>query len=284
MAEIRAFDAPLGEDLRALSVHWWQQGIGHRISEQAGRQTVWVSSESDAERVRDSHRRWSSGQLEMRSPDMLLQMPHRQWRLPMLPVALGGIVLSVVGFLIVMLEPQFPLWIDKFTFFTTLWNGRGMAVVFPISQPWRLLTPAFLHFSLLHIVFNMLWYWDLGSRVERKQGSWRLLWVVVLVGVGSNVAQALYSPGVRFGGMSGVIYGLLGYCWMWGRLRHSRELAIPKPVMVVMVVFLFVCMAGFTELVGLGAVANAAHLAGLLLGLLLGGLTALVPGGSRAAR
>jgi GlpG protein len=285
MAEIKAFDVALGEDLREISLYWWQQGIAHRISEQAGRQTIWVGSASDIARVQESYRRWRRQGLEVRPPDLLLQMPSSTRRqLPRLPVTLVGILLSIIGFLLVFFEPKFPLWIDRFTFTTLWWNGQQMVPIFPFSQPWRVLTPIFLHFSLLHIVFNMLWYWDLAGRVERQQGSWRLLWVAVVIGVLSNIAQALHSPGVRFGGMSGVIYGLLGYCWLWGRLRHSRELAIPKPVMVVMVAFMVICMAGFTELVGLGATANAAHLVGLLVGLALGGLTALFSSGSRIDR
>ncbi len=283
MAEIRALDAPLGEDLRELSLYCWQQGIAHRISEQAGQQTLWVGSEQDAERVRDSHRRWRNRELEIRPPDLVLQLPRQQLRLSRLPVALCGIVLSVFGYLMVEFPRQLP-WLDLFTFFSPWWNGRELVALFRPAQVWRLLTPVFLHFSLLHIVFNMLWYWDLGGRVERQQGSWRLLWVAVVIGVGSNLAQAIHTPGGTFGGMSGVIYGLLGYCWLWGRLRHSRELAIPKPVMVMMIAWLLICMVGFTELTGLGAVANAAHLAGLLLGLLLGGLTAWLSPGERSRR
>ncbi len=285
MAEIKAFDVALGEDLREISLYWWQQGIAHRISEQAGRQTIWVNSEQDAERAQESYHRWQQQMLEVRPPDVWLQVAKTTRRLPLLPVTLGGILLSIIGFLLVAFERQFPLWIDHFTFTTLWWDGQQMVPVFPLSQPWRLLTPVFLHFSPLHIVFNMLWYWELGGRVERQQGAWRLLWVAAVIGVFSNVAQGwLYAPGVRFGGMSGVIYGLLGYCWLWGKLRHSRELAIPKPVMVVMIAFMLLCMVGFTELLGLGATANAAHLGGLLVGLVLGGLTALLSPGTRPHR
>lgn len=46
---------------------------------------------------------------------------------------------------------------------------------FDFSQSWRFITPAFLHFSALHIVFNLLWWWQLAGIVEKQQGKQRLL-------------------------------------------------------------------------------------------------------------
>ncbi|EEF23829.1 Protein glpG, putative [Ricinus communis] len=134
----------------------------------------------------------------------------------------------------------------------------------------------------------MLWLWDLGARVERVQGTWRLLGLVVLIGAGSNIAQAWSMENISaqvgiFGGMSGVIYGLLGYSWAWGSLRRDPALHVPTPVVVVMVAWLLLCMVGFSGLLGAGGVANAAHLGGLVLGLVLGvGAALLARSGSPA--
>jgi GlpG protein len=143
------------------------------------------------------------------------------------------------------------------------------------QQYWRLLTPIFLHFSLLHIVFNMLWVWDLGRRVELVQGRVRLLLVVVVIGVVSNIVQARAQTAL-FGGMSGVDYGLLGYCWIWGWLRRDPVLQVPMPVMIAMLAVLLLSMTGIMSLLGAGAIANAAHLGGLAAGLVLGLATVLV--------
>jgi GlpG protein len=152
---------------------------------------------------------------------------------------------------------------------------------FARDQYWRLFTPALLHFGLLHLVFNMLWFWELGRRIEKHQGMGHFLGLVTFTGMGGNIAQYLYSQDVMFGGMSGVIYGLLGYCWIWTRITGDQTLAVPKSVLVFMIGLLFVLMSGVTEfLPGFGAVANAAHFFGLVFGLVMGGASALIVGKS----
>lgn len=135
---------------------------------------------------------------------------------------------------------------------------------------WRLITPIFVHFGLVHFIFNALWLAILGTRVERLSGSIHLLLLIFITGLISNMGQFVWSGSVGFGGMSGVIYGLLGYIWIRNLLSPDPLLLIPKEVIGFMLFWLFFCMTGIpTFLLGIG-IANAAHFLGLLMGMLLG--------------
>ena len=129
------------------------------------------------------------------------------------------------------------------------------------GQVWRLFTPMFMHFNIVHLAFNMLWLWSLGVIVERIQGSWMMLFVVLITAGLSNVAE-FYAAGPLFGGMSGVVYGLLGYIWMQGKFNPWFMRKIRKEIVVMMLVWFVVCWTGLA-----GNIANIAHTAGLLVGM-----------------
>ncbi len=136
------------------------------------------------------------------------------------------------------------------------------------GQIWRLVTPIFIHFHIFHIVFNMLWLWDLGGTVERIQGSRILLMLVLISGILSNVGQHLFT-GPLFGGMSGVVYALLGYVWMQGLFNPRFYASLNKAIVVMMLVWFVICWIGI-----IGNVANIAHTVGLVVGVVWGYLYA----------
>ncbi|MDX7900997.1 rhomboid family intramembrane serine protease GlpG [Aeromonas media] len=134
-------------------------------------------------------------------------------------------------------------------------------------QAWRYVTPAFIHFSVLHLVFNLLWWWYLGGQIEQRLGSGKLF-ILLLVGAAlPNIAEFFVS-GPRFGGLSGVVYALLGYSWMRARLQPACGLTMPPALMGFMLIWL---MLGFFDMLGTPT-ANMAHLVGLLVGLAQGWL------------
>jgi len=138
------------------------------------------------------------------------------------------------------------------------------------GEAWRLITPIFIHFGPLHIIFNMLWLRDLGSMVEGRQSSWHLLFLVVVIGVLSNLAQFYYTYRANFGGMSGVVYGLIGYVWIRGKLDPGSGLFLHRYTLISALVWFFACLANVIP-----HVANAVHAAGLVIGIAWGYLSSL---------
>ena len=77
------------------------------------------------------------------------------------------------------------------------------------GQIWRLITPMFLHGSILHIGFNMYALVIIGSGLERRFGHWRFLLLYGLGSFAGNVMSFLISPSPSLGA-STAIFGLLG--------------------------------------------------------------------------
>ena len=134
-------------------------------------------------------------------------------------------------------------------------------------QAWRYVTPAFIHFSVLHLVFNLLWWWYLGGQIEQRLGSGKLFILLIVGAALPNIAE-FFASGPRFGGLSGVVYALLGYSWLRTRLQPDCGLAMPPALMGFMLVWL---VLGFFDMLGTPT-ANMAHLVGLLVGLAQGWL------------
>ncbi len=69
-----------------------------------------------------------------------------------------------------------------------------------------------------------------------------------------------------------MLYGLLGYCWLYQLIAPNVHFALPKGVVIMMLVWLALCMSGLVSMLGFGAIANAAHVSGLLVGCLFGSI------------
>ena len=142
----------------------------------------------------------------------------------------------------------------------------GFLVEVQHGQIWRLLTPALIHFGPLHILFNMMWLFDLGRAIELRQGSVRLGILVGVTAILPNLAQYFWS-GPGFGGMSGVVYGLLTYLWAQSQFNPRSGFMLNQTVVWMMLVWFVLCWVGIIP-----NVANMAHTAGLVAGGILGWL------------
>ncbi|MDT8399671.1 MAG: rhomboid family intramembrane serine protease [Pseudomonadales bacterium] len=280
------------QDISAFSRLLWQQKISHRVDRHSDRQILIVPRENDVQRVMLLYRRWLAGEISPAVDDsaefasyfngreLLGRWLHAFGRAPLtLSLIVVCVVLAVLtrfgadrAVLQYFLYPDFSLG------GSTIYLSRVLAD-FTAIQFLRMISPMLLHFSLLHIVFNMLWLWELGRRIEALQASWSMLVLVLVLALISNTVQYLVGGGNNFGGMSGVVYGLFAYCWMWQLFDPAKGLGLPGGLIFFMLLSLLIITA-----LGLQNIANAAHIGGLLSGVVYGATVATISRVRRALR
>jgi rhomboid protease GluP len=142
------------------------------------------------------------------------------------------------------------------------------------GQYWRLLTCVFVHGSLLHIAFNMWCLWDLGALAESLYGHWTFAVVYLLAGVGGSLGSVIWNPNVLGVGASGAIFGIAGALIA---SFYLGEFSLPRAA-VMGTLRSVVTFVGYNLVFGavMSRVDNAAHVGGLVTGLILGALIARV--------
>ena len=144
------------------------------------------------------------------------------------------------------------------------------------NEWWRLIAPTFVHFSMTHLVFNCLWIYILGQRIEKLDGLSVFLFIFILTGILSNAGQFFWTQQYLFGGLSGSVYGLLGYCFIIeldGRHGRHGRYGLPEASYLFMFIWLLVGFTGVLNFFGFGNVANTAHLVGMIAGFIIGLIT-----------
>lgn len=264
---------PLDCDLSRLSRFLRERGLEHRIVEEQGEQLVLVRDPAAVAPLSALIDDYLKGVVDLpaEAPVLAEQQQQQQGLSPrQTPVTLVIIGLSVLGCLAVETEAG-RVWLPWLTF-----QGFDGYAFQPLSKGifageiWRLVTPAFLHFGFFHLLFNGLWLWDLGRRLELGLGPLRYAAFILITAVVSNLAQFLWSGTALFGGMSGVVYALVGFIWMRQRVAPHPLYAVPKALIGFMLFWLVLCMTGAVDYFIAGSVANAAHLGGLVAGMLWG--------------
>ncbi|UTW07405.1 rhomboid family intramembrane serine protease [Pseudomonas benzenivorans] len=274
MSPVVALRLPVQIDLSAFLALLLRLQVPHRVTEEAGEQLLWVPGEPLAEQVRDLYARYPQGDPAAQQSDASPPVAGFVQSLKDSPLTTAMLGLTLLVAALTLLGENFALihWLSFVDF-----RIQGDYIYFSYlretlqrGQWWRLLTPMLIHFGLLHLAMNALWYWVLGRRIEARQGPWMLLGLTLVFGLSANFAQYLYAGPSLFGGLSGVLYGLLGHCALFQRLAPSAEYRLPPGLLALMLGWLLLCMTGIFELLQLAAIANAAHVGGLLAGCLTG--------------
>jgi membrane associated rhomboid family serine protease len=130
---------------------------------------------------------------------------------------------------------------------------------------YRMLTAMFLHFGVIHLLFNMVVLWMLGRVLERDLGPARFLSAYLLSGLAGSVAVYLFSFGTATAGASGAVYGLFGLMIMVNRKlrRDNQGIYVLLGINLVLTVVWNFSLAG--------------HVGGLIGGLVCGAILTFTP-------
>lgn len=284
----------LSLNLQPLLTYLKQRKVGCHVTEEKGQQCLWISAQELVPQVQQLVEGWKRHgfrdsfwrEVGVEHDVQETAHAHEPWQdqsswgvlfqavslLQRYPVTLLVIVLGFLGALLVSFDKTL-VHVSWLTMQPIQLNGDRLLLASMMQglewgQWWRPLTPIFLHFGVMHIIFNALWVWELGRRLETIAGHFGLLAFIVVTGVASNLAQYWWGGPSLFGGLSGVVYALVGFLMVWQRFRPLAK-PVPEGIFIFMLVWQVLCMSGAVDFFISGSVANGAHLGGLLVGIAL---------------
>jgi GlpG protein len=267
------------ENLSELIKYLRKQGMAIHVTEEKGQQIVWVAQPQDVDSIKEILRRWQLGEISLSQSEVKADRQTQTWlnksgsivkQFPITFILLG---LSILGALSTQFQNfLFIYYWFSFVDFLKPWQHQSIVDTIFQLQFWRLFTPMFLHFGIVHIVFNGLMLWVFGGRIETVVGKVHFVLMVLSLSVASNISQFVWEQNPQFGGMSGVNYGLLGYLWIRQLFAPHILLAMPKGMVTFFLAWLVLGVFGVIDYFIQGRIANGAHIGGLLAGALWGAI------------
>ncbi|BAP46251.1 rhomboid family intramembrane serine protease [Pseudomonas sp. 21LCFQ02] len=279
MSPVAVLRLPLSTDLSGFVSLLRRLNVPHRVAEEAGEQVLWVPGNPQlVDEVRELYERFPEGNDAYQPPPdsqgAALARPGLAQQARQVPFTVLVLLATLVVAGLTMLGEN----LDAVRWLTFLdFRVQGEYAMFvPLAdslaagQWWRIVSPMLIHFGVLHLAMNSLWYWELGRRIELRQGGWQLLLLTLVFAAFSNAVQYYFGGPTLFGGLSGVLYGLLGHCWLFQWLAPNPIYRLPRGVLVMMLVWLLLCLSGLVSVLGFGEIANGAHVGGLIIGCVTG--------------
>jgi len=153
------------------------------------------------------------------------------------------------------------------------WGGNFRPAVLN-GEIWRLVASMFVHGGLMHLAGNLFMLFLVGMMLEAKLGHIRFFIYYFICGIAGSIASVAWHPATVSVGASGAIMGALGVLIGITVLEKGKK-TNQKSGLIKMALFI----AGYNLLMGwvLGGVDNAAHLGGLICGLVFGALFGIFP-------
>lgn len=283
-----AMQLPSDLDLRGFSESLIARGIEHRITIQGVEQVIWVGSDIEQAELVSFFQQWQG---QNRSPGAtpnhtagLAMLWHRlRVNAARFPLTISLVLINLIAFPLGlaasngeysemfqrMMLVAFEIRGDRIYF-------ADLGYTFGSGQYWRLISPMLIHFGWLHITFNLLWVWEIGRRIEFLHGASVFVLLTLFSGLMANLGQYWLVGVSLFGGMSGVLFGFIGYCMVWDIFSSGRRFGIARPIYIGMLVFLVIGFTGAFDFLGLGNLANGAHLGGVIAGVIMAALGLLL--------
>lgn len=278
----RVITLPGRSDFSSLNQWLAEHQVKHRFTLEGDSQILWVLDPELVEPAREAASQWMKSGAGVDGTIGVARhlKPSIELNQPFAPITLICLFFSFVGFALVELNWNYSLFLyyDRVPAFSDIsdqWYNLRQ------GEYWRVLSPIFLHYGAVHIIFNALWLWFLGTRVESVFGPIVLAVLVLITGVISNTAQAMVSFPIPFGGMSGVVYALFAYVWLVGVVSKIPAFQLPPALFPLMVAFMLISWFGAFDWLAGGEVADTAHTVGFVSGLLCGATTLLLIGSKR---
>jgi GlpG protein len=275
--------ASLDKDLSEFTEQLWALKITHRVVFES-EQVLWIENPSQLEIVHQMYQHWDAyGSFPDLSSSLLQQSQAAAQTISRRRSVIGKVNIAKIPTVLVLLVTSAVLsWLTGFgsqldslraftiTDFQSLGNQVNYYSLehnFSTLELWRFISPVFIHFNFAHIIFNALWVWVIGSVIEQRHSSYTMVFISLVAGISSNIAQ-YYVSGPIFGGLSGVVYAIISYAWAWDKCNCVKLGVVNNGLMGFMLAWLVLGYSGLLTQMGLGAIANTAHLVGLISGLL----------------
>jgi GlpG protein len=283
-----AMQLPSDLDLRGFSEFLKSRDIQHRISLVGVEQVIWVEPHIDQAQLVSYFQQWqresrSAGSQPSQTTTLNSAFNRLRVNAARFPLTIALVIANLVAFPLGlaasngehgeffqnMMLVAFEIRGDRIYF-------ADLAYTLDSGQYWRLLSPMLIHFGWLHLTFNLLWVWEIGRRIEFLHGASMFVLLTLFSGLLANLGQYWLTGASLFGGMSGVLFGFIGYCMVWDTFSTGRRFGIVRSIYIGMLVFLVIGFTGVFDSLGLGNLANGAHLGGLIAGVVTAGVAMLL--------
>lgn len=133
------------------------------------------------------------------------------------------------------------------------------------GEAWRLFTSCFLHIGIMHLLLNMYALLYIGLLLEPRLGTTRFLGAYILTGIAASLTSLWWHDLTISAGASGAIFGMYGV-FLAMLTTNLIEKSARKALLTSIGIFVLYNLANGMK----GGIDNAAHIGGLVSGLIVG--------------